>query len=85
MDAIGDALGAAFEAVARLIFSVASRLFNLTARDSVPGWAKFAAGVLIFSVAAILTFVLWAYVVMILAPIFLGLILIGAVMAFISS
>jgi hypothetical protein len=85
MEAIGDALGAAFEAVARLIFSIASRLFSLSAQDSVPGWAKFAAGVLIFGVASILTFILWAYVVMIVAPILVGLVLIGIVVGFLSS
>jgi hypothetical protein len=63
MDAIGEALGSAFQTVAGTIYWIAARIFGLTTTETTPGWAKLAAALLILGTVALLTWLLWAWII----------------------
>jgi hypothetical protein len=77
MDAIGEALGSAFQTVAGTIYWIAARVFGLTTTETTPGWAKLAAALLICGVVAILAWLLWAWIFAAIIVLALAALLLG--------
>lgn len=81
MEALVDAMTGLFEAVARMVFWIARRAFGLTESETIPNWARFAAAVVIFGIAALLVMLLWAVIV----PFLVVVTVIALAIAFLGS
>jgi hypothetical protein len=81
LDSIGDFLGGVFEAISRSVLWIASKLFGLAQPETTPVWARIVAAVVIFGAAALITVMLWTYII----AVAVAIVVIGAIAAFFAS